>query len=244
VFFYKIQAFSPCIGPPARRFRQTRLSSNFTLVFIVFELPPHSHDTAQSATLLLTLQLIGAGYVIPLNTVQAIKLEFARFLGFRETSTRFRQLETISEQALPCVDELVNLIDAYYLLDQPSSGRAGTEEDTSVSVGGIFTEMALAVITEIRDLLDLPMITQRNLISCMLIILNKHDLEHRSLQYLQNDMRQALRRLSVFLPGDVAVEVQQLALSVWAVSVRHWSHLMTPNLLEYVCVMGAGCTTH
>lgn len=166
--------------------------------------------------------------------MQAIKLELARFLGFQETATRFRHLDAISEQALPCVDELVNLIDAYHLLEQVPLGRVGTEEDSSISVGGAFTEIALAVITEIRDPLDLPVITQRNLITCMLIILNKHDLEHRQLEYLQNDMRQALRRLSTFLPGSVTVEAQQLALSVWAVSVRQWAHLMTPNLLEYV----------
>jgi hypothetical protein len=184
--------------------------------------------------LLLTLQLIAAGHKLSLGTVQAVKLEFARFIGFRETGPRLRHLDAISEQALPCVDELVNLIDAYHALETAPSTRTGAEEEAVQSVGGAFAEIALAIITEIQDPSSLPVVTQRNMITCMLIILNKHDMENRTLNHLQNDMRQALRRLSEFLAGDATTEVQQLVLSVWAVSARHWAHLMTSSLLEYV----------
>jgi hypothetical protein len=186
------------------------------------------------------LRLIAAGHKIALNTVQAVKLELARFIGFRETTPRYRHLDSVSEHALPCIDELASLIDAYHPLLPVSSNRVAPDEDTFPSVGAAFTDIALAIITEIRDPFDIPMITQKNLITCVFIILHKHDLESRALDYLQNEMRQALRRLAVFLIADCTVEVQQLALSIWEVSLRHWARLMTSSLFEYVVIQRCG----
>jgi hypothetical protein len=178
------------------------------------------------------LQLIAAGRKISYPHLQTFKLELARFIGFRETSPKYRQLDFVSEHALPCIEEVVLALDAHTDLDVVIA-----EGIAQRPIGIAFVDILLAIINETPDLLQFPQIAVQNLVSGMLIILQKYHMEDQTLEFLQQDLRQAMRRLAPLLAETSMSELQQATYAVWQGSIYRCGFMMTSSLLEYVSIL-------
>jgi hypothetical protein len=170
--------------------------------------------------------MLTCGHPIQQATVEALKHELGRFVGFRDlASARYRQLDFIPEVALPCVDELPTIVDSRYSIST-------TEEETATPIGAVFIDIVMAIIIETDDLLTIPLSNLHSLLSALLIALMKHELDHKMFEHLYNDLRLALRRTSTLLMKTQSNDVQQLVLALWHTSIQRWGMLMSSSLLE------------
>jgi hypothetical protein len=169
-----------------------------------------------------------------------IKLHLARSLGFQEVAevpsasgqaffVHFSDLGNIPDLAFSCLDELINVLDAYrpFGLAPSAIGGPSNNDDikSSLLVGSVFVDVLLTVFNEC-NLNSLPVLTLKNMVKCIIIIAYKHDLESKPLRHLQNIFRKAIRRTIDLFEMDVSYEIRQLAFSACQTCIRRWPNMV------------------
>jgi hypothetical protein len=156
---------------------------------------------------------------IDMSVCQMVKVALTQALGFREYSPpHIVDLDVIPECAIPCVEELVTLLDAYRPCSLPASmmGRTYPEGDivSPALVGSIFVDVLLAIVNETKDLTALSGGTLRRILEALIVTIYKHDLDSKALTHLQANMRKAVRRVLMLMSPKAPYELQQLVLSL------------------------------
>ncbi|KAH9050659.1 hypothetical protein EDB84DRAFT_1666282 [Lactarius hengduanensis] len=199
--------------------------------------------------LLLSLKMIGSGISIDLPTLLKLKKHLVRILGFSNISTvrapgshlfcvAFDHTRTTAYDVSPCMDELLTVLDASHPFSLVASAMTESlppnDAPASLLVGSIFVDIPVALITGSEDLLDLPTLTTKRLIECLLLVMYKHDMESLPLRHLQGNLRRAVRRVLNLVPTELSYELRQLALTVAQTYVKLWPNTAGSFVLECI----------
>lgn len=184
--------------------------------------------------------MISNGVSADIYTLLRLKVHLVRSFGFRDVSEvpsgngqaffiQFSTLPELPESSHPCLNEFVNLLDAYRPFDVAPSAIGGpfANDDlpTSLLVGSVFVDVLLAVFIEaVID--SLPFVVLKNLIKCVVIITYKHDLESRPLRHLQASFRKVVRKLNEVVMMDLSYEIRQLALTACGACIKRWPNMV------------------
>jgi hypothetical protein len=195
------------------------------------------------------LKMIGSGISIDLPTLLKLKKHLVHVLGFSNISTvrapgsqllcvTFDHTRTTAHDASPCMDELLTVLDASHPFSLVASAMTESlppnDAPVSLLIGSIFVDIPLALVTGSEDLLDLPILTTKRLIECLLIVMYKHDMESLPLRHLQGNLRRAVRRALNLVPTKLGFELRQLALSVAQTYVKLWPNTAGSFVLECI----------
>jgi hypothetical protein len=190
--------------------------------------------------------MIADGIRIDVTSLVKIKFFLVQTLGFCDAAivpTRnghayvdFAAIERLPDTSLPCISELLNVLDAYHPFELAPSEVGGPyvsdENSTPLLVGSIFVDVGLAMIIHNRErLTTLPVLSVKCLLECLAVVIQKHDLESRPLRHLQSQLRRALKHNLELLLEDTAYELRQLAMLVIQACTRKWHTLMGNVLL-------------
>jgi hypothetical protein len=186
------------------------------------------------------MQMISNGVPTDVYTLLRLKIHLVRSFGFRDMSEvpsgngqafyiQFGALRELPESAYPCLNEFINLLDAYHPFDIAPSAIGGpfANDDlrTPLLVGSLFVDVLLAVFNE-AAMGSLPFVALKNLIKCVIIITYKHDLESRPLRHLQAGFRKVVRKLNDIVMMDLSYEIRQLALTACGACIRRWPNMV------------------
>ncbi|KAG6890677.1 hypothetical protein C0995_005049 [Termitomyces sp. Mi166 len=189
----------------------------------------------------LSLQMIADGIPIDDFALLKIKSHLVNIIGFRDVllvpsqvgrlfQVQFGEVSEIDDIALSCVNQFLTMMDASHPVDIPSSVMAGSsdldERPTPVLVGSVFIDVFLTMFCSVKDLNSLPVLTRKNMLETLCIIIYKHDFESRVLKHLQQDLRHAVVRALECLDLDISYDLRQLALSVVNAFVKRWHSIM------------------
>jgi hypothetical protein len=184
--------------------------------------------------------MIEDGVNIDIFSLLKIKFHLAQVIGFNEVSivpassgyafhVRLGDFVGIPQQSILCVNQLSMVLDACHPFDLAPSAVGGpyVEDDTppSLLVGAIFVDIALALFSHTADLLSLPIITIKNMLESLMIVIYKHDLDVKPLKHLHSSLMRAVRRAMDLVSEDISYEIRQLALSVVQAYVKRWPTL-------------------
>ncbi|KAH9180668.1 hypothetical protein EDB89DRAFT_1920409 [Lactarius sanguifluus] len=199
--------------------------------------------------LLLSLKMIGSGISIDLPNLLKLKKHLVRILGFSNISTvrapgshlfyvAFDHTKITAYDVSPCMDELLTVLDASHPFSLVASAMTESlppnDAPASLLVGSIFVDIPVALITGSEDLLDLPTLTTKRLIECLLLVMYKHDMESLPLRHLQGNLRRAVRRVLNLVPTELSYELRQLALTVAQTYVKLWPNTAGSFVLECI----------
>jgi len=191
--------------------------------------------------LLLSLQMIADGITIDSSLLLKLKVHLVRIIGFDDISVepspsghsfhvQFGEVSEIPELSLPCVHDLLPVLDAYHAVDLPQFAMVGSieqdERPLSLLVGSVFVDVALAIFCTVRDLSALPVLALKALLETLCVIIYKYDFESRPLRHLQQTLRRAVLRALDVLSQDISYELRQLALSVIQAFTKRWHTFM------------------
>jgi len=179
--------------------------------------------------------MVADGVGIDSFSLMKIKVQFIQVAGFSNISViptqngqsfhlQFGDIEELSESAYPCIEELVRIVDAPYYIDLPHSvlghGDSHEDEPLKVLVGSPFLDVSLCMLSTLRDLSLLPILTLKAVLETLYIILHKYDFEDHHFQHLQPLLRKAVVRTTELLSKDISYELRQLALSIAQTSIK------------------------
>lgn len=191
----------------------------------------------QVSILLLSLKMIASGISIDIYTLLKLKKYLVHILGFSNISTvrspgsqllcvTFDHARTTAYDASPCMDELLTVLDASHPFSLVASAMTESsppnDAPASLLIGSIYVDIPLAIITGTENLHDLPILTTKRLIECLLIVMYKHDMESLPLRHLQGNLRRAVRQALNLVPTKLGYELRQLALTVAQTYVKLW----------------------
>lgn len=191
----------------------------------------------QVSILLLSLKMIASGISIDIYTLLKLKKYLVHILGFSNISTvrspgsqllcvTFDHARTTAYDASPCMDELLTVLDASHPFSLVASAMTESsppnDAPASLLIGSIYVDIPLALITGTENLHDLPILTTKRLIECLLIVMYKHDMESLPLRHLQGNLRRAVRQALNLVPTKLGYELRQLALTVAQTYVKLW----------------------
>lgn len=181
--------------------------------------------------------MISSGINIDLLTLLKLKRFFVHILGFSGVSTisapasqvfyvSFEHTRAVAHDVSPCMDELLCVLDASHPLSVVASAMTESpppnDAPASLLVGSIFVDVLFALIIGSEDFLDLPFLTIKRLIECLLVVMYKHDMESRPLKHLQGSLRRAVRRVLSLVPTRLSYELRQLSLTVAQTYIKLW----------------------
>ncbi|KAG6909693.1 hypothetical protein DXG01_015894 [Tephrocybe rancida] len=190
---------------------------------------------------LYNLHMISDGIVIDSFAILKIKHHLVEILGFRDVSVvpshngqsfqvQFGEVGEIDGIALPCLDQLLSVMDASHQLEVAPSTMAGAddhdERPVSVLVGSAFVDVFLSLICTVQELTSLPVLTCKNMLETLCVIIYKHDFDNRVLRHLQQPLRRAVMRALECLAQDISYDLRQLALSIVHAFVKRWHSIM------------------
>lgn len=184
--------------------------------------------------------MVADGAGIDLYSLLRFKDQLVRALGFQDVTIvpsstghtfyiGFGETSGIPEYAYPCIADLLLLLDSPRPFDIACSAMGGpnVEDDTpsSLLVGSPFADAVIGIFLHADDLSALPSTTLKNLVKCLLIMLQKHDFDSPPLRHLQQDLRRAVKRSLVELVKNDSIshEIRQLALSISHVFIKRCS---------------------
>jgi len=191
----------------------------------------------QVSILLLSLLMLTDGIEIDSFSLMKLKVHFVQLAGFSNIAViptqsrhsfrlQFSDIAEISELAYPCVEELVHVVDAPHSVNLPLSALGITDDNeektVSVLVGSVFLDSTLCIISTLRDLSSLPVLTLKSVLETLYIIIHKYDFDDHSFQHMQPLFRRAILRAMELLSKDVSYELRQLALSIAQSSIKKW----------------------
>ncbi|KAF4615386.1 hypothetical protein D9613_003079 [Agrocybe pediades] len=195
--------------------------------------------------ILLSLQMIADGIEIDHISIMRLKIQFVQICGFNDVSAhptqngqsfhlRFTDITQLSESAYSCIEELAHVVDAPYYARLPyeALGIPDVLEDklVNVLVGTTFLDVALYMLSTLRDLSSLPVLTLKCILETLYITLHKYDFEDRLLYHLQPLFRRATLRAVNLLSKDISYEIRQLALSIAQASINKWHSILSANV--------------
>lgn len=186
--------------------------------------------------------MISSGIDINLLTLLRLKRHLVHILGFSNISTpstpasqvfcvAFEHTRHTDLDVSACMDELLPVLDASHPFSVVASAMTESlppnDAPASLLVGSIFVDVLLALITgsEDSDLLDLPFLTIKRLIECLLVVMYKHDMGSRPLRHLQGDLRKAVRRVLNLVLSGISYELRQLSLTVAQTYIKLWPNI-------------------
>ncbi|KAJ7285806.1 hypothetical protein C8J57DRAFT_1431486 [Mycena rebaudengoi] len=185
----------------------------------------------RGSILLLSLQMIADGIQINDFSFHKIKVYLAKAIGFTDVvavtssgtfDVQFGDAGHIPDASLPCVNELLSVLDAPHPL-------------TTLLVGSTLVDLSLGLFCT-ADLLSLPVLTLKSMVESLGIIIYKHDFEHRRMKHLQPALRRAVLRALDLMLEDISYEIRQLALVyhpgvLEAVAYLHRIHSLVAKLI-------------
>ncbi|KAG5638371.1 hypothetical protein H0H81_000382 [Sphagnurus paluster] len=189
--------------------------------------------------------MIADGVQVDSFTLLKIKHHLVQVIGFRDVSVmpsssgqfsyiQFGDVPEIPDIVFPCVSQLLVLMDSSCAVDLPPSMMAGAnaQDDRPVSalVGSIFVDVFLAIFCSIQDLVSLPIVTLKNMLETLCVVVYKHDFESSILKHLQQTLRRAVIRTLDCLGTDISYDLRQLALSVIQAFIKRW-HTFTGSII-------------
>lgn len=198
-------------------------------------------NSLKVSTLLLGLQMIADGIIIDSFTLLKIKVHLVQVIGFNDVSVvpsqsghsfqvQFGEVHEIPQIALPCVNQLLLVLDAYHSVDLAPAAMAGANElderPIPLLVGSIFVDMFLAMFCTVKDLTALPVSVSKSMLETLCVVIYKHDFESRALRHLQQTLRRAVARGLDILSEDIGYDLCQLVLSVTQAFVNRWHTFM------------------
>jgi hypothetical protein len=181
--------------------------------------------------------MISSGINVDLFTLLKLKIQLVHVLGFTNVSAipsptsqlfyvAFERKRATTYDVTPCMDEMFPVLDAPHSFSVVPSAMTESlppnDAPASLLVGSIFVDVLLALITGSEDLLDLPFLTIKRLIECLLVVMYKHDMESRPLRHLQGNLRKAVLRVLNLVPTGLNYELRQLSLTVAQTYIRLW----------------------
>lgn len=195
--------------------------------------------------------MISSGIDVDLLTMLRLKKHLVRILGFSNVSTvsapasqvfyvTFEHRISTDRDVSSCMDELLSVLDASRPFSVVASAMAESppsdDAPASLLVGSIFVDVFLALITGSEDLLDLPFLTTKRLIECLLVVMYKHDMGSRPLRHLQGSLRKAVRRILNLVPTRINYELRQLCLTVAHTYIKLWPNISGGFVLWATCL--------
>lgn len=195
----------------------------------------------QVSTVLIGLQMIADGIEIDSFSLMKMKHQLVMVIGFNNISVtrslgqqsfnlRFSDSADITEWSYPCVEELAHIIDSPHRVRVPRSAlgifeyREGDVVD--VLIGWTFLDTLLCMVTTIRSLTSLPVVTLKSLLEALYIAIHKCDFESEHLRHLQPLLQKAVLRSVGLLTENISFELRQLAISIAQVSIKKWHTLL------------------
>ena len=183
--------------------------------------------------------MISSGIDINLLTLLRLKKHLVHILGFSNISTlstpasqvfcvAFEYTRRTDRDVSACMDELLSVLDASHPFSVVASAMTESlppnDAPASLLIGSIFVDVSLALITgsEDSDLLNLPFLTIKRLIECLLVVMYKHDMGSRPLRHLQGTLRKAVRRVLNLVLTGISYELRQLCLTVAQTYIKLW----------------------
>ncbi|GLB34930.1 putative response to drug [Lyophyllum shimeji] len=219
----------------------------------LYGLPSDSIDpdlgTLRTSLLYLSLQMIADGIAVDSFVLLKLKHHLVQVTGFCDVSVvpsqngqsfhvQFGEVSEIPDIALPCVNQLLPVMDSSHAVDIAPSAMAGVNEldgkPVLMLVGSIFVDVFLAMFCTLRELSFLPILTFKNMLETLCVIIYKHDFESRTLRHLQQTLRRAVVRALDCLAADVSYDLRQLALSVVQAFVKRWHTFMGSTIYTAV----------
>jgi hypothetical protein len=183
------------------------------------------------------MRMISSGVDIDILTLLKLKTHLVHTLGFSNVSATpspagqlffvsFEHKRVPTCDVTPCLDEMFPVLDASHPFSVVASVMVESlppnDAPTSLLVGSIFVDVLLALITGSEDLLELPFLTIKRLIECLLVVMYKHDMESRPLRHLQGNLRKAVLRVLNLVPTGLSYELRQLSLTVAQTYIKLW----------------------
>lgn len=187
--------------------------------------------------------MISSGIEINYNHIMRLKHQLVRMLGFDKVDLRpnhngltfdviFGEVKEVPKTALPCLHELVVVLDAPYAIDPYAYTGVREDTNTPLLIGAPFVEVALGLFGSIENISALPILTLKNMLEMLGIIVQKHDIERKThLKHLSNALREAMSRSLDLLDLDINYECRQLALYVVQSFIKTWTG---PGLRAFV----------
>ncbi len=181
--------------------------------------------------------MISSGINVDLPTLLKLKTHLVHILGFSGVSAKpspasqmfhvaFEDKRATTRDVVPCVDELFSVLDAPHPFSVVASAMTESlplnDAPASLLVGSIFVDVLLALITGSEDLLDLPFLTTKRIVECLLVVMYKHDMESRPLRHLLGNLRKAVLRVLNLVPTGLSYELRQLSLTVVQTYIKLW----------------------
>lgn len=191
--------------------------------------------------------MIANGVPIIFPDILRIKEHLVRALGFEDIAlipsvngqtffVEFGEVKGIPEVSLPCVNELLMVLDAPHPLDLASFGLGLQGKDGSslpLLVGSPYVDIALGLICTVTNLTTLPALTLKSMLDALTLSIYKHDFEKTLLRSLQRTLRRAVSRALDLLLEDVNFECRQQALSAVQAYIKRWQISPGP-FVQYV----------
>ncbi|KAG6850997.1 hypothetical protein H0H93_004484 [Arthromyces matolae] len=203
----------------------------------------------RASVVFLALQMIADGIPIDNFMLLKIKSHLVTVINFRDVLTspaqsgqlfqiQFGEVTDIPDTALPCIDQLVGIMDASHLVDIPPSVMAThngfDDQPVTVLIGSVLIDVFLSMFCSVQDFAALPVITIKSMLKTMCIIIYKHDFECQVLKPLQPTLRRAVVRTLDCLTLDISYELRQVAFSVVDAFVKRWHSIMGPFIYTAV----------
>ncbi|THH16358.1 hypothetical protein EW146_g4274 [Bondarzewia mesenterica] len=203
--------------------------------------------TLRVSIILLSMKMMEAGIPIDLFSLLKLKVHLLRIVGFADVvavptasgnmfSVSFRDLGAITTDSWPCLNELLVLLDCSLPFSLPPTAMAGArhsdDSQSTLLIGSIFVDFVLALLLDVKDLLNLPFLTIKCLLESVLIIIYKHDMESAALKHLQGSLRRVVRRSIDISLENVSYELRQLGLTVSQAYIKRWPTFTGSYVLE------------
>ncbi|KAJ6630829.1 hypothetical protein B0H10DRAFT_1938967 [Mycena sp. CBHHK59/15] len=187
----------------------------------------------RGSILMLSLQMIADGISINAFALHKIKVYLSKALGFNDITVtpsangqtydvRFGDASHIPDASLPCVNELLAVLDAPHSINADLPGLDAPS--SSLLVGSTLVDVSLNLFCT-GDLLSLPILTLKSMVESLGVIIYKHNFEHRQMKHLQPTLRRAVLRALELMLDDISYEIRQLALSVTQAFIKRWPAL-------------------
>ncbi|PPQ66076.1 hypothetical protein CVT26_010818 [Gymnopilus dilepis] len=195
--------------------------------------------------ILLSLQMMADGVEIDNFSLMKLKTQFVQVTGFSQISVAptqngqsfqllFSDIIDLPDLAYPCIEELPRLVDAPHYSDLPYTalGVSDHSEDRTVKalIGSAFLDAVLCLLSTVKSLASLPVLTLKCLLDTLYIVIHKYDLDDRSLRHLQPVFRKALLRVVEILSTDMSYEVRQMSLSIAQAAINSRYSFIGPSV--------------
>ncbi|EKM55576.1 uncharacterized protein PHACADRAFT_256290 [Phanerochaete carnosa HHB-10118-sp] len=205
----------------------------------------------RAALISLSLRMIADGITVELFSLLKLKHQLLLTFGYRDVSlvpssngqtfyVQFGELDCFPPVALPCIADLMLVLDSAQPCDISSSAMGGPDVDDetkhSLLIGSVFVDILVDLSSHLSELGSSPPLVLKNLLKTLIIAMQKHDFDSQPLRYLHSDLRKALRCALMMYSdeGHLSLELRQLALSACQVFITRWPDIMGPFIYEAI----------